>query len=66
MIYLDFSMALAACWCQELFETIFAIELSLFFDKANVLQWATTATVATNEMIRTPDSTQSRYEWSSA
>lgn len=63
--YLNFAIAFVACWSQEFFETIFAIEIAFLFNKTNILQWTSTAAIYTDKMIGTPNFTQGSDEWSS-
>lgn len=56
---LDLVVALVARRRNEFFETVLAIELSFFLDKADVLERTTTLGIHADEMIRAPDLAQS-------
>lgn len=61
-IALDFRTAFAASRSQIFLEAIFAVQVTLFFNETNVLQWTTAIGVDANEMIRAPNATQSSNE----
>lgn len=63
--YLDFTTALAARGSQVLLETVFTVQITLLFDKANVLQWTTAIGIDTVEVFGTPDLAQSSDEGTS-
>lgn len=56
-IALDFAGAFAASRSQVLLETVLAVQISLFLDESNVLQWATAIGVYAHEVIWAPDAT---------
>lgn len=62
---LDLVVALVARRRNEFFETVFAIELSFFLNKADILERTTTLGIHADEMIRAPDLAQSSDERSS-
>lgn len=62
---LDLAVALVACRRNEFLETVLAIELSFFLDKADVLKRTAALSVNADEMIGAPDLTQSGDERSS-
>lgn len=64
-IPLDLAVALVACRRNEFLETVLAIELSFFLDKADILKRTAALSVNADEMIGTPDLTQSGDERSS-
>jgi hypothetical protein len=57
--YLNFSVAFAAWRRQELLETIFAVQVTLFFNEADVNEFTLAAWVHTKEMGWTPGLSQS-------
>lgn len=60
----DLVVASVARWGDETFEAVFAIELPLFFYKADILKRSTTLAVYADEMIGAPNLSQSGDEWS--
>lgn len=56
-------MALVASGGDVLFETIFAVQLAIFFHEADVLQWSSAGRVNADEMFRTPDTSQCGDKW---
>jgi hypothetical protein len=62
-ISFDFVIAFVTRWCNEFFETVFAVELSLFLDETDVLQAATALWIHADKVLRAPDLSQRRNEW---
>lgn len=59
---LDLVVAFVACGRDKFFETIFAVKLSFFLDKADVLKRTTALSVNADKVIGAPNLTQSTYE----
>lgn len=63
--HLDFSIAFAARWCQELFEAVLAVQVSLLFNEADVDEFTLAAGVDAQEVGWAPGLAQSCDEWTS-
>lgn len=61
-MYLNFSVAFVAWWRQELFKAVFAIQVTLLFNEADVNEFTFAAWIHTDEVVRAPDLSQSRNE----
>lgn len=64
-VTLNSAIAFRAQWGQELFEAVFAVQITLLLNESNISQWALAVCVVTDEMIRTPDASQRSDERSS-
>lgn len=63
--HLNFSIAFAARWRQELLETIFAVKVALLLDEADVDELTLAAGIHAQEVSWAPGLAQSGDKWSS-
>lgn len=63
--YLDFGIAFITWWCQVFLEAVLTVEVTLLFNKSNVLQRTPAVLADAHEMIWAPDFSQRGNKWTS-